>query len=1016
MSRYLINLVVFLVGLAAAGWIGAGYVGSNPLALGVTLLIALFYMAGAFEAVPLRPRHQRAAPGGGRAGGPARLAGRLARLPAAQPAPRRPAAHRRRARRPARPSLTPYLVGLLVLLGMLGTFLGMVVTLRGTGLALESATDLHAIRASLAAPVKGLGFAFGTSIAGVATSAMLGLLSALCRRDRILASQQFDARVATTLRPYSQSYQREETLKLLQRQADAMPALAERLQAMIDAVERQGQAMNDRQLASQDAFQGKAEAAYSRLAASVEQTLKASVADSARAAGAALQPVVEATMTGLARETAALRDTVSDAVQRQLDGLSAGFRASTADVAGIWVRALDGQQRANETLANDLRVSLDQFASTFEQRSAALMDGMSTRMEASAGKLSDVWDGALSRQERAGEKLAGDNQQALAAAAAALERQSAALVQAVSQSHADLQAALMARDEQRLAAWNASLGSVSASLRQEWEQAAAQTAGRQQEICDALALTAQRISDHTQLQAGETIAEISRLVQAAADAPKAAAALQAELAARDQDRLQAWTATLESMTAALRQEWQQAGAEAASRQREICDALSLAAQTISEQARTQASGTLAEINRLVDAAADAPKAALALQDELAARDRERLDAWSGSLAEMTAALRQEWQQAGADAANRQREICDALALAAQRISEQTQAQASGTLAEINRLVDAAADAPKAALALQGELAARDRERLDAWSGSLAEMAAALRQEWQQAGADAASRQREICDALLLAAQDISEQGRAQASGTLAEINRLVDAAAEAPGRRRPAGRAGGPRPGPPGRVDRHAGRDGRNAAPGMAAGRRRCRQPPAADLRGAGRHRPPDLGSIARPRQRHAGRDQPPSRCRRRGAKAAVALQSDLVARDEARLDAWTGSLAGMAAALREEWQQTGAATASRQQEICDALAQATRDISEHTHTHASATIAEIERLAQAASEAPRAAAEVIGELRQKLSDSLAHDNAMLEERGRLLDTLATLLDAVNLASTEQRAAVDARWSAPPRN
>ena len=68
---------------------------------------------------------------------------------------------------------------------------------------------------------------------------MLGLLSALCRRDRILASQQFDARVATTLRPYSQSYQREETLKLLQRQADAMPALAERLQAMIDAVERQ---------------------------------------------------------------------------------------------------------------------------------------------------------------------------------------------------------------------------------------------------------------------------------------------------------------------------------------------------------------------------------------------------------------------------------------------------------------------------------------------------------------------------------------------------------------------------------------------------------------------------------------------------------------------------------------------------------------------------------------------------------------------------------------------------------
>jgi hypothetical protein len=62
----------------------------------------------------------------------------------------------------------------------------------------------------------------------------------------------------------------------------------------------------------------------------------------------------------------------------------------------------------------------------------------------------------------------------------------------------------------------------------------------------------------------------------------------------------------------------------------------------------------------------------------------------------------------------------------------------------------------------------------------------------------------------------------------------------------------------------------------------------------------------------------------------------------------------------------------------------------------------------QAASEAPRAAAEVIAELRQKLSDSMARDNAMLDERSRILGTLETLLDAVNHASTEQRSAIDA--------
>ena len=98
------------------------------------------------------------------------------------------------------PALTPYLVGLLVLLGMLGTLLGMMAMLRGTGLALETATDLQAIRDSLAAPVKGLGFAFGTSIAGVATSAMLGLLSALCRRERLRVVQLLDVKIATTLR------------------------------------------------------------------------------------------------------------------------------------------------------------------------------------------------------------------------------------------------------------------------------------------------------------------------------------------------------------------------------------------------------------------------------------------------------------------------------------------------------------------------------------------------------------------------------------------------------------------------------------------------------------------------------------------------------------------------------------------------------------------------------------------------------------------------------------------------
>ena len=52
------------------------------------------------------------------------------------------------------PVLTPYLVGLLVMLGLLGTFVGMVETLQGAVIALEGTTELQAIRAGLAAPIK----------------------------------------------------------------------------------------------------------------------------------------------------------------------------------------------------------------------------------------------------------------------------------------------------------------------------------------------------------------------------------------------------------------------------------------------------------------------------------------------------------------------------------------------------------------------------------------------------------------------------------------------------------------------------------------------------------------------------------------------------------------------------------------------------------------------------------------------------------------------------------------------
>ena len=642
MSRFRIDLVVFGAGLAAVCWIAAGYAGSNPLAAAVTLLIGACYVTGALELRRYRQATSTLAHAVAGLSEPPPVLG--AWLDPLHPSLRSAVRARVEGERAALPgpALTPYLVGLLVLLGMLGTLLGMVATLKGTGAALESATDLNAIRASLAAPIKGLGFAFGTSIAGVATSAMLGLLSALCRRERLHAAQQLDVKIATTLRSHSQLHQREETFRLLQRQADVMPALVDRLQTMMTAIEQQSIAANARQIASQQVFFDKAEAACNRLATSVGQSLNESAAESARAAGAALQPVMEATMAGLSRETAALHDSVTHAVQRQLDGLSTGFAATTTTVSDIWKDALAEHRQSSEALSGHLRTALDRFAETFEQRSANLLESVSARLEAAERGVSAAWNDALSRQEHASENLAGRNEHALAAAAATFEQHAASLLRTVSQSHADLQAELASRDQQRLAAWTEAVGSMTASLNKEWEVIGANAAARQQAICDTLARTAHDIAAQTRTHASDTITEISRLVQTASEAPKAAAELvadlrqshadlQAELASRDQQRLTAWTETVTSMAATLSKEWEATGASTAARQQAICDALARTARDITAQTQAHASDTITEISRLVQTASEAPKAAAEVIAEL----RQRL---SDSMVRDTAML------------------------------------------------------------------------------------------------------------------------------------------------------------------------------------------------------------------------------------------------------------------------------------------------------------------------------------------------------------------------------------------
>jgi hypothetical protein len=677
-------LAAFAVGLLAVVWVGIGYLGTHPLALAMTLVIGAVYLFGAHE---LKRFHDATASLDTALGAIppdlVRLDDWLARL---HPSLRNAVRLRVEGERTALPgpALTPYLVGLLVMLGMLGTFLGMVVTLNGAVLALETTTDLPTIRAALAAPVKGLGLAFGTSVAGVAASAMLGLISSLCRRERLLAAQALDTRIAGELRAFSLVHQRQETFKALQAQSQALPEVVDKLAALMAQLERQNAQTHERLIAGQEHFHREAKAVYGELALSVDRSLKDSLGESARLAGAALQPAVEATLAGLARETTALHERTAATLATQLDGLSARFETTVGAVADTWQSALAQHAQTNDALADNLGRTLEGFNEGFAQRTATLLE----RLDA---------------------------------------------------AHLALQAELAARDEQRQAALASSLEAMAVALRGEWQAAGETAQAQQQQVCRTLEATGHALAEQTQAQAARTLDEIARLTQAANEAPRAAAkvigqlrALQAELTARDGERQATLAQSLQDMAAALRAEWQAAGEQTLAQQQAICRTLESTAQGIAEHAEAHAGRTIDEIARLMQTAAEAPRVAAEVIGQLrqqlsesVAKDNALLDERSRIMETLNTLL-----DGINRAATEQRGAIDALVAASGEMLERASTRfAENAGAESAKLADAAAQITGSAVevASLGDAFAFAVQQFGETSGRLAESLASIEQ-------------------------------------------------------------------------------------------------------------------------------------------------------------------------------------------------------------------------------------------------------------------------------------------------
>ena len=670
MKKYAFH-TAFVLGALAVLWVAATVARTHALVLVMTAVIGAVYAVAALELRQYRATTRQLLQALHEVPeGLERLDDWLVSVPAALRNAVRQRVEGERTALPG-PALTPYLVGLLVMLGMLGTFLGMVVTLNGAVFALEGTSTVQGMRAAFSEPIKGLGLAFGTSVAGVATSAMLGLMSSLSRRERGQAAQRLDSLIGGSLRSFSLAHQRQETVRVLQQQSQALPLVMEQLQSLMGQMERHSQQLGERLLTNQDSFHREVRSVYTELAQSVDQSMRSSLSESMQLASDSIRPVVQATMAEMAQQAQTMHERMVDSTREELAALNQQFSTSANAVAQTWSAALAQHEQASAGVLAGVDRTLQAFGQSFDARSQELVSAVRS-----------AWTEQQALQSSADQQRLDGWKVSLLDITTQVQnqaQQTLADIQRVQDLHAS-------SDRQRLAAWQSAVETMSATLQNQWQAAGAQTLAQQQQICETLGQTAAQIRSDSESHSTRTLGEITRLLASSEELVRARIAAEAEAASLHTHRAEELATLLRTELAALREQEAQRGDAAVARLAELQAAVAQHLSTL---------GTALEdpIARLIETASEAPKAAAEVIGQLrqeisvsVARDNALLEERTRILGTLSTLL-----DAINHASTEQRGVIDAMVAASQsslaQASEQFHAHVA---AETGKLGDVAA--------------------------------------------------------------------------------------------------------------------------------------------------------------------------------------------------------------------------------------------------------------------------------------------------------------------------------------
>jgi len=398
----------------------------------------------------------------------------------------------------------------------------------------------------------------------VATPAMLGLMASLSRRERALAALQLDGLIGQQLRRFSLAHQRQETLRALQQQSQALPLVTQQLQDLMAQMARHSQHLSEQLSAQltrqQDTFHREVRGSYTELARSVDETLRQTLGQSLQMASESIRPVVQATLADMAEQGRAQHERMVEHTTGQLQSLVQQTQHS------LLAHEQQLQSRGQAWLAQLQQVQTEHSTAQHTQDSQR-QQAWQERLEQLGQTLQQQWQTAtqaqLSQQAQVAEQLQRT--------AAAIDAQAQQMGQAL---HAELGA-----------------------LRE-------QEAQRAQAAVQALADLQAAVTTHLSTLGTALEAPITRLIDTASQAPQAAAEVIAQLRqemsqsmARDNALLDERTRLLETLNTLL-----EAINHASREQRGVIDTLvSASQQTLAaasaqfQQGLTQGGGQLAEV-------------------------------------------------------------------------------------------------------------------------------------------------------------------------------------------------------------------------------------------------------------------------------------------------------------------------------------------------------------------------------------------------------------------------------------